>query len=220
MELTVIAIADTSKFINTGHQILFLNGMYRNKSKYHLVKYHKKIKPMKVMIDKCDSCGHWINMGRELQFNSKYPINWQDDVVSDVRQSIEQLQLHCKNDHYELFKFHCYWILYFSHGSFAVFTKQQIIYQYLDIDMTYQSGDQHSMLIELSNGDLIIQNSGDVESCLLFSVYQPHLYKIDGIHHWTMDCLTHGCKLCDKAKNIKMGDIKLLKKSRQINTIL
>ena len=70
-------------------------------------------------------------------------------------------------------EWHEWYVLYCASGRCLIVTSDRVVCEIADEHSNYQSGDCSCDLFTLSNGDLLIRNSGDVQSCLLFTTGNP-----------------------------------------------
>ena len=91
-----------------------------------------------------------------------------------------------------------YFILYESSGDISIITKDKVVVELEDEETSFQTGDGGSIVEELSNGDLLILNGGDVSSCVLITMKNVSVYKCV----YKVECEgEEGCK-CDDCADI------------------
>ena len=151
----IIAFSDSWHLNNDDTRILLHQDKYsEGKTSLFIIEYDTNTKLEEIN-----------EMNTEELENNEYKFDELEDNIIDIISKETRCTLYKKWQNW--------FIIYFSNGHCMITTNDKIICEIEDEDTNYQSGDCKCELFTLNNGDMLIRNSGDVQSCILFTYHDP-----------------------------------------------
>jgi hypothetical protein len=200
----IVAIAGTTDYVLRDHRILFRGGFDHGGMGW-LIDYNNKNYRSEVAQESSSNkeCAlHIEETYSELRFDTNDVPILNDKVLKFIK------ELESENEcgsHPVYIPFHnnnCErWIVYYSAGNSCIVSETEILDVCYDENTSYQSGDGCCALYNINNGDKLIVNYGDVESCILFTSGVINVYEYKNLHTEETCENTKRCKLCSAINN-------------------
>lgn len=176
---SIVGLPDTISYVNDNGKLLFAPGFYVKT--FYMIDYGE---PISVIKD-TDIDDFLISSSKLSEFVEGSMLEYATQFVDYFKTVI-------------LIPWNTYYILYDSSGDISIIDNDKVVVELEDKETSFQKGDGESIVEELSNGDLLIRNGGDVSSCVLITMRNVQVYKCK----YDVGCEgEEGCK-CDDCADI------------------